>query len=380
MKIAHPNARAGSFVQSFNDFGICLLDALTGDDPQKNVLLSPVSIALPFAMLLGGAGGETAAALRQTLGLGDLPLESLDRECNALLAALRDPDPRTNLAVANGLWVQEGVGVAEAFVRRLLDSYEAEIANLDFESPKAVEVVNSWVSDRTRGKIPEIVDQLAGTILLLANALWFKGFWSEQFDPAQTKDAEFTRADGTRVPCRLMLQHGTFDVADHRHVQAIRLPYGDGRIAFYVFLPAPGVSCRETLRFLTGDQGVSEDFFFMEGKGEIGLPRFRAEWGALLNDVLAGLGMGVAFTPLADFSGIGAGQLLISQVAHKVLLEVDEKGSEAAAATAVFMGRGGPMPFRMIVDRPFACSIRDDATGALLFAGWIAEPTAAVGM
>lgn len=358
----------GCVASAFNDFGIRLLDALTGDDPQENVLLSPVSIALPFAMLLGGARGETAA--------GGLDLESLDRDCNALLAALRDLDPRIALAMANGLWVQKGVGLAEAFAQRLRDTYEAEITNLDFESLEASKVINSWVSDRTQGKIPQIMDGLEGSILLLANALWFKGLWSQSFDPAETEDGEFTRADGKRVPCRLMLRRNSFDWAEHSHFQALRLHYGNGRIAFYVFLPAPGVSCRETLRFLTGDW-ESPDVFFMEGKGEIRLPRFRAEWGSLLNDVLAGLGMGIAFQPRANFSGIGAGDLFISHVAHKVLLEVDEKGSEAAAATVVRMGWGGPMPFQMIVDRPFACAIRDDETGALLFAGWIAEPTAA---
>jgi serpin B len=361
----------GRSVTAFNDFGVRLLETLTGDDPQENVLLSPVSIALAFSMLLGGARAETEAALRQTFGLGDLPLDSLDRECNALLAALRDPDPRTALAVANGLWVEKGVGLVETFVHRLRSTYEAEIANLDFASPKAPEVINSWVSDRTRGKIPEIVGNLRGTVLLLANALWFKGLWSQPFDPANTEDAEFTRADGERIPCRLMLQHGYFDHAEHSRFRAIRLPYGDGRIALEVFLPAPGVSCREMLGLLaSGAPGIR----FHDGEGEIGLPSFRAEGEATLNDVLAGLGMSVAFSPQADFSGIAAHPLMISEVLHKVLLEVDEKGSEAVAVTSIGMSLGISKPFRMIVDRPFACAIRDEETGALLFLGWIAEP------
>lgn len=356
--------------QAFNAFGVQLLAALTGEAPEKTVVISPVSIAIAFSMLLGGARDGTEKAMRETLGLERIDLETLDQACATLLTSLTGADPNVTLALADALWILPGIGIDPEFAGRLRSSYEAEIANLDFGAPEAQETINSWVKSHTGEKIFPILDELdPRTILVLVNALWFKGLWSMPFDPEETRDAEFTRADGTRVPCRMMFQSGAFEHYQDRFVEAIRLPYGEGRFSLSVFLPQKGIALRQVLDSLILGHPQKR---FHQQQVEIRLPRFRAEHGTDLAAILPGLGMGIAFQDEADFSGIGAGHLVISRVIHKVLLEVDEKGSEAAAATVIEMMRS--LPPEMVVDRPFVCTIRDDWSGLLLFVGWIAEP------
>jgi serpin B len=256
---------------------------------------------------------------------------------------------------------------------------------VDFGSPQALAAINGWVSERTRGKIPRLVepgDIGARTLLVLLNAIYFKGVWAIQFRRDLTRDLPFRAAGGSSRPHPLMQNSATYPYFETKEFQAIRLPYGAGRqerLAMYVFLPAEGRDLVEWAARLDAARWKEWSTRFARREGTIVLPRFKIEYQADLVMPLAAMGMALPFTREADFSALSEVRAYISRVIHQAVLEVNEEGSEAAAATAVVVRALGfmpekPAPFRMIVDRPFFCAIADGESGAILFMGIVADP------
>ena len=221
----------------------------------------------------------------------------------------------------------------------------------------------------------------AQTVLYLINAVWFKGSWKEPFDEQYTKPEDFRLPDGSKQQVPMMRRSDTFAYLENERFQAVRLRYGEAqRFSMYVFLPAEEVGLEGFFEGLDGEVWSGWMAGFGDRRGGLQMPRFRVEVGLTLNDALKALGMGVAFdSSKADLSGIAetSGTLYVDTVRHKVFIEVDEEGTEAAAATSVAVGltaeRPGA-PFSMIVNRPFFCAIRDDVSGALLFVGTVVDP------
>ena len=259
--------------------------------------------------------------------------------------------------------------------------YDARLAELDFGRPEAVETINRWVRDRTRGRIEDIISRLSpDDVLVLLNAVYFKGAWTDAFEPGLTAEREFTSAAGKVQRGPMMAKDGEFRYGETDGVQVVRLPYGEGDIAMYILLPARD---GDGLGGLVASGELESRFGGLRKmKGEVVLPRFKVEYARRLNDPLKRLGMAPAFDPMrADFRGMvvpGAQfSLFISEVMHKSFVEVNEEGTEAAAATSVTVTLTS-MPvqeerFRMVCDRPFIYLIRDDRTGALLFLGALNE-------
>ena len=253
---------------------------------------------------------------------------------------------------------------------------------IEFEDPTAPATLNRWVSEKTHGKIEKIVDQIdAHAMLLLINAIYFKGTWAKEFDKAKTKPDNFALSHGTtQVP--MMSQSGQYPYLETKDFQAVSLPYGGGRFSFYVFLPSSALSLGAFEQSLTEANWQQWMAQFRAMEGDISLPRFRVAYEATLNDALQALGMGLAFDERrANFAGMMQTQgqnVSISRVTHKTFAEVNEEGTEAAAVTATEMRRRVlTMPhqrFTMVVDRPFFCAIRDNTTGAVLFLGSIYDP------
>jgi serine protease inhibitor len=362
-------------------FAFKLFAELTKSNIEQNVFISPTSVALALALAYNGARGETARALARTLELGEIGLDTLHRTNAALIESLRAIDPHVALAIANSLWVQQGIALAPDFLIRNQASYQAEIATLDFSNPQAAATINEWVKRNTGGKIETIVDQLdRSAIMVLINAIYFKGQWAKPFDPRRTRELPFTLPGGHQQHL-MMAQTGKFDYYAIQGFQAISLPYGSGRASMYIFLPEQRSSLRAFRRELSHKSWDTWLRHFRPAEGTIVLPRFKLAYEVTLNDALKALGMGVAFDGRrADFSGMFADSkpsATIDEVKHKTFIEVNEEGTEAAAATAIGMIRMTMAPqrnFSMIVDRPFFCAIRDNQTGALLFMGAIINP------
>jgi serpin B len=258
--------------------------------------------------------------------------------------------------------------------------YSAETQTLDFTDPGAPAVINGWVSRSTRGLIGEIVRAIPqDAVLYLINAIYFKGRWQTAFDPELTADSPFHAAGGNAKTVAMMRRSGSFRYTENQELQVVRLPYGTGRMAMYVFLPSDAAGLG---RFLEGlDDGVFAQWVsrLSVRDGDVLVPRFKIEYECSLVPALKALGVRAAFdASAADFSAMSDGDLVISEVKHKAVVDVKEEGTEAAAVTSVEMKTTSiaqpQNPFSFVADRPFFFVIRDDATGTVLFMGALYDP------
>ena len=364
-------------VQASNDLGFHLLSHLAENAAGTNVFISSLSIEIALAMTYIGADGGAQKALATVLGLGDSSLEELNKANKALLARQKSLDPETNLAIANSIWVANGLTLDPGFVERIAEHYRGKVANIDFSDPSsAAKIINGWVAQETREKITDLLTPsvLQDAILVLVNAIYFKGSWTHPFKKRQTSEKIFTLIDGTKKKLPMMTQSGKWRFYENDMFQGIVLPYGDEQASMHIILPRPDIALDAFRKYFTLERwNAWTQKSHRPIKGDISLPRFKARYKKDLVGDLVTLG-GQGFIG-AGFPGMGIGALRISHVIHEAVLEVNEEGAEAAAATAVLMERSLSMDqFEMIVDRPFFCAIYDQETGAILFMGWILDP------
>lgn len=370
------NAHLTKLTDANNDLGFQLVSWLVEQEAGKNVFISPFSVAIALAMLYNGAEGKTKEALAKLLGLSGFSLRQINEVNAGLLSMLDGKDPEVQFAIANSIWVRQGITPSPDFIQQIKEYYAGEVASVEFGHPDAADRINQWVAGKTRDKIRQLVtpSAVSDAILILINAIYFKGMWSNPFDKEGTVERDFHASDGAQRPCPMMSQSGHYDYYETGEFQAVSLPYGAGRISMYVFLPKLTYSIGDFQKALTSNNWQRWMGSFENTRGDITLPRFRLEYGQDLLKALVALG-GNEIAQV-DFHGIGAGLLLISHVIHKTMVEVNEEGTEAAAATAVVTRKAmPPEPFRMIVDRPFFTAIRDNLTGAVLFEGFVLDPT-----
>lgn len=364
-----------------NAFGFDLLQQLQRQAANENVFFSPLSVSLALAMTYNGAVGETKQAMQRALRIEGMNHAELNKSSAELLDALKSSDPKIEMIIANSLWARGGALFNEAFLARNRQFYRAEIASLDFSSPQSVATINRWVAANTKGKISRIIDQISSDdVMFLINAVYFKGLWRKRFDKALTQTQPFHLSGGWRKQTPMMTQSGDYLYYRGDKFQAVSLPYGEGRISLCLFLPDRGSSLDGFLKSLSYQNWEKWINSFKNMPGDVKLPRFKLDYENSLNDALKALGMGAAFSASqADFSGIRQQRdLFISEVKHKAVVEVNEEGTEAAAATSVGIGitSVGPEPqrFTFVADRPFLMAIRDSQTGAILFMGAVKEP------
>ncbi|MEH2033467.1 MAG: serpin family protein [Nostoc sp.] len=368
-------------VEPSNKFGFRLFsEVLKNDRGGNNIVISPSSVAIALAMTYNGASGSTQQAMAKTLELQGMNLPEINSSYAAALKQLLDnSDAKVQLKIANSLWANQDVSFAPDFLKRTQEFYQAKVSNLNFQDAAASNIINNWVKENTNGKINKIVEKIEpNQVLFLINAIYFKGNWSNEFDKKETAQYPFYITSGRRKQHPMMSQKGDYRYYESEQFQAISLPYGkDGKFSFYIFLPKQNSNLKtfyENLNIENWEKWMTQ---FNKQKGFIRLPRFKTDYEVTLNDALKSLGMEEAFSNKANFSGMGK-NFAISQVKHKTFVEVNEEGTEAAAATSVGIVatslRQEPEPFRMIVDRPFFCAIRDNQTGSLLFMGSIIDP------
>jgi serpin B len=355
-----------------------------------NAVVSPASIVLALSMAQAGARGETATQMDNVLhsaagsdsGNG---INSLDQALAGLSGTFRDAagtDQQLTLRIANAPFAQRDLQLQGPFLDALASKYGAGLRLVDFEKDPAgaCKLIDSWVSDQTVGRIPKLLDSLdAATRLVLVNAIYLKAPWQTPFDETATKNAPFTRLGGSQVSVPTMslgLSEGSY--ASGSGWQAVDLPYAGGSLAMTIVVPddlAAFESSLDAVRFAQITAALQP------AAVDLTLPRFKIETKSNLASALAGMGMPLAFDPnRADFSGITTQeQLYISKVIHQANISVDEKGTEASAATAVVMAAasGAPtQPVTLHVDRPFIFAVRDTKTGAILFLGRVVDPSA----
>ena len=374
--VVNPKVTAANTKFSFKLFSEILKQ--NNSQNSQNIFISPTSVAIALAMTYNGAKGETQQAMAKTLELQGISLQEINSANAALIAAVHNADDKVQLNIANSLWAKQDINFNPDFLQTTEDFYKATVTNLDFSDPGAVNAINDWVKQSTNGKIDAIVQQInPDDVMFLINAIYFKGKWTKEFNPAQTTQQPFYLTAGEEKQHPLMSQSGEYKYYENKKFQAVSLPYGnDGRLSLYVFLPSDNSSLTAFYQDLNADNWEKWIAQFRNRQGSIRLPRFKINYELTLNDTLKALGMEVAFEPKADFSGIGD-NLALSEVKHKTFVEVNEEGTEAAAATSVgitLTSAPSEQPFEMNVDRPFFCTIRDNQTGTVLFMGSIVNP------
>jgi serpin B len=370
-----------------NTFAFKLLKQLAQDQPTTNIFISPYSAATVLQMVADGAVGQTKLEMQQVLGTTGFPADAVGAANKKISESLNDENTNVTLTLANAIWYRQGSPVKPGFVARNQRYFGCTLGTFDVNAPHPQDPINAWASDQTHGRITQIADDSMFAVdlprLFLANAVYFKGKWSDPFKAEDTQDRPFHLRGGGQKMIPMMSQSKTFTYRRGSGYQAVRLPYEGENLAMYVFLPDPGSSPEKLLKIMNGDiwQRITKPGF-SERAGTLVLPKFKLEYGVELSGPLTSLGMKRAFDKnlQSDFSGIAPG-VGISAALQKAFVEVNETGTEAAAVTGIMMSDAAeplapPNPFEMIVDRPFLFLIEDHATGTILFIGVVFDPPA----
>lgn len=360
-------------------------------DQGENLFYSPYSISLALAMTYAGARGATESQMGETLHF-TLPQDRLHPAINALDQELASREAASNgqdgdpfkLNIANSIWAQQDYRFLPEYLDILAQNYGAGLRLVNFagSAESARQTINDWVDEQTQGKIKDLIPQGAIdalTRLVLANAIYFKASWLHPFDENLTQNGDFHLLDGSQARVPMMATSGPtrLPYAQGSGYQAVELPYIGGDVSMLILVPDAG----SFQQFETGLDPVKLQKILSSLKSQqvvFKMPKFKFESSYDLSKTLAGMGMPDAFDPgQADFSGMDGGRnLYITRVLHKAYVSVDEKGTEAAAATAVIVGLTAmpSSPVELTVDRPFIFVIQDKPTGTILFMGRILNP------
>jgi len=377
----------GDLVGGNSAFAFDLYQYLSGKE--GNLFYSPYSISLALAMTYAGARGETERQMADTLHF-TLSQDQLHNAFNGLDLELASRGEGAQgkdgegfrLNIVNAIWGQRDYKFLGEFLDVLAENYGAGLRLLDFiNAPEEARVtINDWVSDQTEGRIEDLIPQGvidALTRLVLTNAIYFNAAWLSPFDEDATGDGRFYLLDGSNVTVPMMRQTESFGYAEGEGYQAVELLYDGSELSMVILLPERG-HFEEFEASLDADQvdSILGDLGYKAV--DVSLPKFEFESEFSLVDTLAAMGMPIAFSGVADFSGMtGSRDLYIAEILHKAFVSVDEAGTEAAAATAVVMTETAiEEPVEVTADRPFVFLIRDTETGTVLFVGRVTNPIA----
>lgn len=363
---------------SSNQFAVELYDQLR--QQEGNLFFSPASISTALAMTYAGAKGETRRQMAEALHF-DLPPDELNAGFATLNQILLAGDGRHRLNIANRLWGQASYDFRSEFTETTRRYFGAELAPLDFaQSEDARQTINDWIEQQTQGRISDLIPPgvlNAKTRLVLSDAIYFKGGWEHEFVEALTEDAAFHLSKQEQIKTPTMQQTNDFLYAETPEAQLLEMSYTSGELAMVVLLPKEidGLAAVEAEFSEDKLQQWLADGEYQEVQAS--LPKFKTSSQFTLSEPLRALGMSLAFSDQADFSGISAAEgLKISEVVHKAFVDVNEEGTEAAAATGEAFAAADASAKRAVfrADHPFVFLIRDRRTGAILFLGRIADP------
>lgn len=355
-----------------NAFSFALWRTLIDAQRDENVFVSPLSASLALGMAMNGASASTYDEMRSALQFGSATDAEIVEGYRSLIALLTSLDASTEMRIANSIWHRQDFPFHQTFLDAGRTYFSAEVAGLDFgNAPASLGTINGWVSDHTNGRIPDIIDDIRPEhVMFLINAIYFKGRWRERFDERDTREASFRAIGGSQmVP--LMYRRDTIAYAETADWQAVDLPYGNGAFSMTVVLPAEAGDVDTLARSLTAPAWAALVGSLSPQQVELHLPRLQLTYERTLDDDLRSLGMLRAFAPgQADFTRMSTQgeRLYIDFVKQKTFVDVNEDGTEAAAATAVGVGvTSAPQVHIMRVDRPYVFALRERLTGTIVF-------------
>jgi serine protease inhibitor len=345
-----------------------------------NVLVSPFSAYFALSMVMNGAGGKTLDQMAEALGTTGEQLDKLNQRNAECMKSLND-SKGVKIEVANAIYSDKFAPFKQSFVELCQSKYSAEAHSEDFSNPETVTVVNKWCSDKTHGKITEILQKLSkGEKMVLLNAIYFKGTWKEKFADNATQNDHFTTLSGDRTAVKMMHQRLQTSYFKGSNFSSVRLDYAGGKQTMYIFLPDSDLKLAAFQAQFTEENWNSWKKRFRAADVTLSLPRFKIDFKTDLKHSLESMGMENAFTTNADFSKMTSEKVFIGRALQKTYMDVNEEGTEAAAVTAVVMMRAAtaarpatPVNFR--VDRPFIVALVDEPTDQILFLGTITNPS-----
>lgn len=362
-----------------NKFTFNLFKELSKEDNGENLFISPISILTALTMTYNGADNNTKTEMGRVLGYEGIDINEVNNTYKELMNYIENIDKRVEINMGNSIWIKEGENIEENFISINKEVFKATVSELDFTKEGTTDTINNWISKETDGNIK---DMLKGpidknVIMYLINAIYFNGDWEEPFNEKLTFQGEFTTSKGEKLLCDFMQKKGEEDktyYGEGNNFQAIKLPYGSGKVVMYVVLPNEKISIDSFIEGLNEEnwQDIKESIDVNNKQSiNVYLPKFQMEYGVKeLNQVLMNLGMEEAFDERADFSKIRK-EICIDKVLHKAKIEVDEKGTTAAAATIVSMKECAAIEnsteFR--ANRPFLFTIVDEESDIILFMG-----------
>lgn len=364
-------------IRESNQFSFELFNKVSASEPaSENVFISPFSVGMALAMTANGASDPLKQNFARTLGVHST--EESNQAYQLLMERLPRMDRKVEMNIANSIWHRQEMTVRMNFRNMARSYFDAEIKAANFDSPSTVTDINNWVRSATKGKINGIVDEITSDhVMFLINALYFKADWKFPFDQRATANRAFRLASGAEVQTPTMKTgDAKFKYLSHRDFEFIELPYGNGQYRMSIIVPQEGQNVRTFFENKTQQDLRSWSQTAAEVGYDLYLPKFKTEYEISLNDVLSSMGLAPAFDGSnGGFSAIFEDNRLfvIDEVKHKAFVEVDEKGTEAAAVTSVGIVVTS-LPPSVRVDRPFIFIIREEHTDAILFMGRISDP------
>jgi serine protease inhibitor len=360
---------------------------------KSNICISPLSISAALQLAVSAAGGNTLNEMLQTLNLHSFGRDELALDYRTVNDSLNETNDKSQwkgegasvkFVLANSAWFHQGVQVHPGFAAHVQTQYAAECANLDFGNGSSIQTINNWVSQKTFGKIPSIVAQLApSNYFVLLNCAYFKARWSTPFQENRTLPRDFYLSDGNVVQVPTMHGFREVEYFNDQYMEMVQLPYTDDRFNMYLIQPAKNIDLPSFVSQISAEHWDSWMPRLTKREGQLAFPKFRMEFGVSLMSWLSQIGIRELFTPQADLWNILAPDqqkppfLCVSDFMHKAFIDVNELGTEAAAATCLTSAGSAHIPkppFEMTVDRPFLFVMSDKVTNVIMFAGAVFDP------
>ncbi len=356
-----------------NTFAFDLLKAVNRDQQGNNVFVSPLSASMALGMTMNGANGATFSAMRTALRLDNASQDEINQGYKSLVDLLRGLDKTTDFRIANSIWYEKKFPFNSSFMDQGKQYFDARVEALDFSNQSSsLASINGWVNEATNKKIPKILNDIdPDEKMFLINAIYFKGAWVDRFDKSQTVDGTFHSIGGdTKAP--LMSRDGDVTFSQTPDFTVVDMPYGNSAFTMTVIMPRAGLDVNSAVASMTAQQWQALTSAMTQGKRPLVFPKFKLEWEKNLNADLSALGMSNWVFDNADFTRMSpqGDKLVISRVIQKTFVDVNEEGTEAAAATSVgIIPTSAPAP--VVINRPFVFAIRERLSGTIIFMGKI---------
>ena len=363
-----------------NEFACRLFRTINQQQEEPgSAIVSPISVTYLLGMLNAGADGETRDQIMDVLGLGNDPA-AINAYCKKMIDEAPYVDPSVTLKIANCIYANSAMGISlyPQYKSDMHQYYNAEVAALDFTQSSSLSIINDWCKSHTEGMIPTILDKVNEyAAMYLLNAIYYKATWTEKFDPNDTRDMDFTLANGTTANHKMMHRKALAAYGQNNVFQTLCLPYGSGGYAMFVLLPNEGKTVDDVIQSLSAE-GMENQFYRMDShEVDILMPRFTTSSETKLEQVLSSMGMPLAFDPFyAQFPNMAQGHsLYVSMMKQKACIEVNEEGTKAAAVTIAEMGYAtapGPRQYEKVdfhATRPFVYYIMEMSTHSVFFMG-----------